>query len=804
MDPQQDPLKDKVQEFVDAAVPPEPEAVLSPREQLLRNLPSILFVVAGLALLLIYAGPAKVLIYAGVLFGLGFVIFIHELGHFAVAKWCDVYVETFSIGFGNAIPGCSFVRGETTYKIAWIPLGGYVKMLGEGAEDDEDEDNPRSYKNKPVWQRMLIISAGVIMNVIFGLLAFIAVYMMHGEKQGLGVVGMTENGSPAWVTGLQTGNVIWRIADLENPTFDDLRGQVTLSRPGPIDIVFGPPNGPRIDSTIEPRKSDDDMFPIIGFVPAQSLKLFSKERWERPGPFFAGSAASRATPAFAFGDEIIGTTDPDKNNEVTELPPNIHNPGSKERDFFAFRDRMVRLAGQEVTIRVLRDDKPLDIRVPPSYRNETGLRMKMGPIVAVREMKGETPHQVQYKNQIVNGEKVSGDTLQAVEVPEPGGLRTRWVVDRTPLTAHAWLALAGAAAMPQPLLGQAVAAQSTITPTIINPTTVTGVVERDLDPMRLPAELEAWAQRRAPNDKVRVIVGRTVNKKEDTPVALELNWDDRFRFAVEVPLNLSAPMAVGGLGIAYQVETTVVAVAPNSPARRAQYVEGGKPFVLQPGDVVKEAHFYETNKDGTPGKLAKNEIELKQHQWAFIGTRLQDAVEARKVNLKVERGPDVFDVVVEAEQDATWPMADRGLAMTMDFRLKKAETLGEAVAMGYARTTKFIKQVYQMLIGLATKRLSHKTIGGPIMIFAAGSEILDLGFWEFLLFLAMISVNLAVVNFLPIPVLDGGHFVFLLYEGICRRPAPEKVRIATTYVGLLLIMLLMGFVLYLDVRRYFF
>ena len=64
--------------------------------------------------------------------GLGLVIFIHELGHFLAAKACDVHVETFSIGFGKAIPGCQFRRGETLYKIGWIPLGGYVKMVGEG------------------------------------------------------------------------------------------------------------------------------------------------------------------------------------------------------------------------------------------------------------------------------------------------------------------------------------------------------------------------------------------------------------------------------------------------------------------------------------------------------------------------------------------------------------------------------------------------------------------------------------------------------------------------------------------------
>src|SRR5207244_5460755 len=118
---------------------------------------------------------------------------------------------------------------------------------------------------------------------------------------------------------------------------------------------------------------------------------------------------------------------------------------------------------------------------------------------------------------------------------------------------------------------------------------------------------------------------------------------------------------------------------------------------------------------------------------------------------------------------------------------------------GYWKTANFIGMVYQMLRRLVTGDISADTIGGPIMIFATGYAILDYDVFEFLLFMGMISVNLAVVNFLPIPVLDGGHFVFLMYEGLRGKPAPEKVRIATTYVGLILLLLLMLFVIGLDV-----
>ncbi len=170
---------------------------------------------------------------AMVTFGLGFVIFIHELGHFLTAKWCDVHVQTFSIGFGPALPGCSFTRGETTYKLAVLPLGGFVNMVGEGPDADEDEDYPRSFKNKTVGQRMLIISAGVIMNVLFGALCFIIVYRYHGIDRPTAIVWQTEPGSRAWQQGVRPGWRITGLDDIKNPWFDEHenRGRPFARRP---------------------------------------------------------------------------------------------------------------------------------------------------------------------------------------------------------------------------------------------------------------------------------------------------------------------------------------------------------------------------------------------------------------------------------------------------------------------------------------------------------------------------------------------------------------------------------------------
>src|SRR5262245_13181527 len=154
--------------------------------------------------------------------GLGLVIFIHELGHFLVAKWCDVHVETFSIGFGPPLPGCQFKRGETTYMIAVVPLGGYVKMVGENPEQEDEESDPRSFKNKKVWQRMLIISAGVFMNIVLGCICFMIAYL-HGVEEQPGTIGVVDAGSPAWMKPMKSGDVIYVIGDIANPTFDQVR-----------------------------------------------------------------------------------------------------------------------------------------------------------------------------------------------------------------------------------------------------------------------------------------------------------------------------------------------------------------------------------------------------------------------------------------------------------------------------------------------------------------------------------------------------------------------------------------------------
>src|SRR3974390_1802563 len=110
---------------------------------------------------------------------IGVMIMIHELGHFWAARFFDVRVEAFSFGFGTRLFG--FRRGDTDYRFSLIPLGGYVKMAGEQATD-EDVDDPRGFLRKPRWQRLIIAFAGPFMNVVLAVGVLTGLYMVKFQK----------------------------------------------------------------------------------------------------------------------------------------------------------------------------------------------------------------------------------------------------------------------------------------------------------------------------------------------------------------------------------------------------------------------------------------------------------------------------------------------------------------------------------------------------------------------------------------------------------------------------------------------
>jgi regulator of sigma E protease len=130
-------------------------------------------------------------------------------------------------------------------------------------------------------------------------------------------------------------------------------------------------------------------------------------------------------------------------------------------------------------------------------------------------------------------------------------------------------------------------------------------------------------------------------------------------------------------------------------------------------------------------------------------------------------------------------------------------TPGQAVVEGGRATLRASTQIFRTVRGLFSGRISGRTVGGPILIGQLAGESLQMGLDTFFGFMALISINLAILNLLPVPVLDGGQFLFLLAEAITRRPIPPRLRERLTTVGLVLIVLLMGLAFSNDLRRLF-
>ena len=201
---------------------------------------------------------------------LGFMILIHEFGHYAVAKWLCVRVEQFAIGFGKRLIG--FRKGETDYRINAIPLGGYVKMSGENPMDQRTDD-PREFLNHPRWHRFLIAIAGPTMNILLAIILLTTVYMVHYEYPAVydepPVIGWVLKDTPAAKAGFEVGDRITRVEDVQNPTWEQVELKEALSPGQPLDVQIDR-NGKVLDKTIVPEPTGVDQIGYAGWAPKES------------------------------------------------------------------------------------------------------------------------------------------------------------------------------------------------------------------------------------------------------------------------------------------------------------------------------------------------------------------------------------------------------------------------------------------------------------------------------------------------------------------------------------------------------
>tara|TARA_R110002111_G_scaffold256015_1_gene322675 strand:+ start:12761 stop:14770 length:2010 start_codon:yes stop_codon:yes gene_type:complete len=652
----------------------------------------------------------KIANIAMVALGLGLVIFFHELGHFAVAKWCNVRVERFSIGFGPII--YSFKYGETEYALSIIPFGGYVKMLGQDDVDpsqltsEEIALDPRSYSAKPVYQRMGIISAGVIMNIITGMLFFAFAFRLGVESMP-SVVGAAIPGMPAWEAGIQPGDVIQKIDGNKATSYMDIIRSSAFSD-GDITMEGTHPDGKTFEVKITPDRTGTR--PQIGLIPANSLHI---PVFEDPGASVTskGTAAAKAEPGFLQGD-TFKTID-----------------GKPVKDYAQLQRTFAAKSNQTLKTGVNRKGAPptetVDITVGNNPFRTLGLWMDIGPIEAIQD--GSPAARA--------GMKV-GDKITHLDGKDVG---------------------------------------------------------KTLNPLQLPNYFSDKA-----GETVQIVVKRQQDGAHPTEVSLNVVPLDNPAW-LEHPIYANTPLAVGSVGIAFHVIPTVLKVEEGSPAAEAGILPEERikkiKIMLPPNNTLAEW-------GGIPE--VSYEFDDKNVNWANAFWEMQ-VRPGWPVELTVSNKRQLRDVKmvpwVDPKQKVgeQWSLPVRGIKMEFLRETQKADSMGQALGMGVEYTTNSAKDIYLTLRSLFTGRVSPLELSGPIKIASVAYEVAHQGYSELLLFLGFLSVNLAVLNFLPIPVLDGGHMVFLCWEGITRKRPNEQVLAAATYVGMIFVLGLMLFVLYLDI-----
>ena len=218
---------------------------------------------------------------------LGVLIFVHELGHFLVAKWSGVTVLKFSLGFGPRLLGIK--RGDTEYLLSLIPLGGYVKMLGEDPEDEVSQDKlAGSFASQPVSKRMAIVLAGPSSNLLLAIVIFTLVYAFAGIPVLTTEIGSVSAESPAEQAGILTGDKVLSINGEEMESWDELSS--TIEKHGENPLALRIQRGEEVmDVTVTPKVTEiKNLFgepikrPVIG------VSASGKSSIKEVNPLYAG------------------------------------------------------------------------------------------------------------------------------------------------------------------------------------------------------------------------------------------------------------------------------------------------------------------------------------------------------------------------------------------------------------------------------------------------------------------------------------------------------------------------------------
>lgn len=260
---------------------------------------------------------------------LGILIFVHEFGHFIMAKRAGVRVDEFSLGFGPRLFGIK--RGDTDYRISAFPLGGYVKMFGE--DPSEVSRDPASYANKTLWQRTRIVAFGPLMNIIFALVVMPLVFMAGRMEpvflsQEPMVIGINEN-SPASQAGFKEGDILKSIDGKNMSTWEDTLQSIMISPGRELNVVIERSGG-RLEKKLLVAKNEAEEYGYSGLEPMLFLGKGALLQLVN-----AGSPAAKA--GLEVGDLIVEING-ERIKNFLQLAPKINESKGKKVDLKVERD----------------------------------------------------------------------------------------------------------------------------------------------------------------------------------------------------------------------------------------------------------------------------------------------------------------------------------------------------------------------------------------------------------------------------------------------------------------------------------
>ncbi|MAE60740.1 MAG: hypothetical protein CMJ49_05210 [Planctomycetaceae bacterium] len=673
-----------------------------------------------------------------VLIGVSFIIFVHEMGHFLAARAVGVKVETFAVGFGSPLItyrrgiGVRLLKssapemvkraeahlrgkldgpgpdgeitpqqiadaaeeigiGETEYRIAVLPLGGYVKMLGqEDLDPTARSEDPRSFNNKPIWARMIVVSAGVVTNLVFAVLFFMVAFL-NGVEFPPAIVGHVSPDKPAATTaaeghediiGLQPGDRIVRINGDTPSDFMEVSAKVLLSR-----------SDEKIEFEIDrPGDRADDPYTRLRF---------------------------RIAPIEANGQKMTGIG-PIADTTIAKF--------EDDEGASWLTDQLELVGGMRLT-------GVNSQTIDEYYEFHRALQVSNGRPLALT-----------FRDE-------QSDALRNVTVKPQPHLR------------------ADADGAPN-LLG------------LVPPTRIIGVAKD----AAAKGKLQMGDVILAVNDVPMPTVARLIDEikasggREQTIEVL------RGGERIEVKITPLKRKRVYRLGVVpnVQIEATMIAnVYESSPFATANWPQGtvieainGQP-VTDFNDIVLAAS---ADEDGRLDVEASVPIG---------GTMTR---ETHVVNLSEDDITSLDQVMWHAQLPPFAPLQE----------IQKAGGPIDAVAIGFEKTWLRMQETYITVLRLLQREVNVKQLRGPIGIADIGTQIAQRSWVKLMFFLGMIGAILAVINFLPLPIVDGGLFVLLIVEKLRGgKPVPDRLQNAIALVGVVLILSLFLFVTFNDVKRLF-